>query len=112
VADSAKVPLGLLMVNRASKVPIHRQIYSSLRQLILDGVVRGNLPSTRSLARDLGVARQTVVAAYYQLVIEGCIEGRSRSGTRVAPRLARRIVVRRALSLYALPGSNDANDGT
>jgi GntR family transcriptional regulator/MocR family aminotransferase len=42
------------------------------------------LPSSRSLARDLGLARNTVAAAYAQLVAEGWLEGRQGAGTRVA----------------------------
>jgi GntR family transcriptional regulator/MocR family aminotransferase len=42
------------------------------------------LPSSRSLARDLGLARNTVATAYAQLVAEGWLEGRQGAGTRVA----------------------------
>jgi len=42
------------------------------------------LPSSRSLALDLGLARNTVAAAYAQLVAEGWLEGRQGAGTRVA----------------------------
>jgi GntR family transcriptional regulator / MocR family aminotransferase len=42
------------------------------------------LPSTRSLAADLGIARGTVVQAYSQLVAEGWLVGVAGSGTRVA----------------------------
>ncbi|MGZ4339931.1 MAG: MocR-like pyridoxine biosynthesis transcription factor PdxR [Gaiellaceae bacterium] len=44
------------------------------------------LPSSRSLAVDLGLARNTVAAAYGQLVAEGWLEGRQGAGTRVALR--------------------------
>ena len=46
------------------------------------------LPSSRALARDLGLARNTVAAAYAQLVAEGWLEGRQGAGTRVALRPA------------------------
>lgn len=42
------------------------------------------LPSTRSLAADLGVSRSTVVAAYEQLAAEGYLIARRGSATRVA----------------------------
>ena len=42
------------------------------------------LPSSRSLAADLGIARGTVVQAYSQLVAEGWLVGVAGSGTRVA----------------------------
>jgi GntR family transcriptional regulator/MocR family aminotransferase len=44
------------------------------------------LPSSRSLARDLGIARNTVADAYAQLVAEGWLAARQGSGTRVAER--------------------------
>lgn len=43
------------------------------------------LPSSRVLARDLGLARNTVADAYAQLVAEGWLTARQGSGTRVAP---------------------------
>ena len=46
------------------------------------------LPSSRSLARDLGVARNTVADAYGLLVAEGWLTARQGSGTRVADRPA------------------------
>lgn len=48
------------------------------------------MPPTRSLARDLGVARNTVAEAYAQLVAEGWLIARSGSGTWVAERAAAR----------------------
>ena len=42
------------------------------------------LPSSRSLAADLGVARNTVSDAYTELVAEGWLTARQGSGTRVA----------------------------
>ncbi|OEJ94730.1 MocR-like pyridoxine biosynthesis transcription factor PdxR [Streptomyces thermolilacinus] len=46
------------------------------------------LPSSRTLAADLGVARNTVADAYAELVAEGWLTARQGSGTRVAPRAA------------------------
>ncbi|WP_405795500.1 PLP-dependent aminotransferase family protein [Streptomyces sp. NBC_01506] len=48
------------------------------------------LPSSRSLAADLGVARNTVADAYAELVAEGWLTARQGSGTRVARRAAPR----------------------
>jgi GntR family transcriptional regulator / MocR family aminotransferase len=42
------------------------------------------LPSSRALAADLGIARNTVAEAYAQLVAEGWLTARQGSGTRVA----------------------------
>ena len=44
------------------------------------------LPSSRSLAKDLGIARNTVADAYGQLVAEGWLTARQGSGTVVANR--------------------------
>ncbi len=44
------------------------------------------LPSSRSLAEDLGVARNTVVAAYAELIDEGWLTARQGAGTQVADR--------------------------
>jgi GntR family transcriptional regulator / MocR family aminotransferase len=46
----------------------------------------GRLPSSRALAADLGLARNTVAEAYGQLVAEGWLVARQGSGTRVADR--------------------------
>ncbi|MFP1627626.1 PLP-dependent aminotransferase family protein [Streptomyces sp. 5K101] len=48
------------------------------------------LPSSRSLAADLGVARNTVADAYAELVAEGWLVAQQGSGTRVAQRSAPR----------------------
>src|SRR4051794_27288826 len=72
-----------------SATPLHRQLYSQLRQAILDGRLRPGqrLSSTRALAAQLSIARNTVADAYDQLLSEGYIEGRQGSGTFVAPTL-------------------------
>lgn len=70
---------------------MHRQIYQALRSYILEGRLGAGhgLPATRMLAQHLGIGRNTVIAAYDQLVAEGYLEARSGSGTRVAPLLQR-----------------------
>jgi GntR family transcriptional regulator / MocR family aminotransferase len=70
---------------------LQRQIYSALRQRMESGVLAGGsrLPGSRLLARDLGVSRGTVVAAYEQLVAEGYCNARGRAATRVAQTLPR-----------------------
>jgi GntR family transcriptional regulator/MocR family aminotransferase len=44
------------------------------------------LPSSRALASDLGIARNTVADAYGQLIAEGWLTARQGAGTRVADR--------------------------
>ncbi|MBZ5646750.1 MAG: PLP-dependent aminotransferase family protein [Acidobacteriia bacterium] len=62
------------------------QLYEGLRHAVLRGQIRPGerLPSTRVLAADLGVSRNTVTSAYEQLLAEGYIEAKVGSGTCVA----------------------------
>src|SRR6516165_827799 len=63
-----------------------RWLYSEIRAAILDGrLKRGSrLPSTRSLARQYGLSRGTVTAAFDQLRAEGYTSAETGSGTFVA----------------------------
>jgi GntR family transcriptional regulator/MocR family aminotransferase len=75
-----------LSVDRNIGVPIHRQVYEALRRAILDGRLRPGqrIPSSRSLAMDIGVSRLPVLSAYEQLLHEGYLVGRTGSGTFVS----------------------------
>ncbi|MFN7965374.1 MAG: PLP-dependent aminotransferase family protein [Acidobacteriota bacterium] len=66
--------------------PLYSRIYRQLREHILSGALaRGALlPSARTLAADLGVSRNTVEAAFAQLVSEGFVERRVGAGTVVS----------------------------
>ncbi|MGO4475096.1 PLP-dependent aminotransferase family protein [Massilia sp. 2TAF26] len=66
--------------------PRQRKVHASLRAAILDGRLAAGhrLLSTRILARELGIARNTVLYAYEQLMAEGLLLT-SRGGTVVAP---------------------------
>ena len=84
-ASSAPL-LGLARDSLAEGAVLHRQLYGRVRELVLSGRLAPGtrLPSSRGLARDLGCARNTVVAAYDQLLSEGYLEGRHGSGTYVS----------------------------
>jgi DNA-binding transcriptional MocR family regulator len=64
-------------VNFSANIPLHRQLYMSIKGLILDGRLRpgSRLPSTRTIADDLKLSRTTVLNAYEQLSLEGYLEG-------------------------------------
>jgi GntR family transcriptional regulator/MocR family aminotransferase len=63
-----------------------RQIYQQIKRMALTGGLASGhkLPSTRTLATDLSVSRNTVIEAYSQLIAEGFLESRKGSGTTVA----------------------------
>ncbi|MBN9214248.1 MAG: transcriptional regulator PtsJ [Microbacterium sp. SCN 70-200] len=64
------------------------EIADSVRQLVERGTLSPGaaLPPVRALADDLGVNRNTVVAAYRLLTQAGVVEARGRAGTRVTDR--------------------------
>ena len=65
-------------------------LQNQIRQRLVDGILKGafppgmRLPSSRRLAQQLDVARNTVVLAYQQLVAEGYLVSRQRSGVFVS----------------------------
>ncbi|MFE7647408.1 MocR-like pyridoxine biosynthesis transcription factor PdxR [Streptomyces phaeoluteigriseus] len=67
---------------------VRRGLTDALREAVRGGRLAPGtrLPSSRVLAADLGVARNTVAEAYADLVAEGWLTARQGSGTRVADR--------------------------
>ncbi|MER7489740.1 PLP-dependent aminotransferase family protein [Streptomyces sp. NPDC126497] len=67
---------------------LRRGLTDALREAVRTGRLTPGtrLPSSRSLAADLGIARNTVADAYADLVAEGWLAARQGSGTRVADR--------------------------
>ena len=65
--------------------PMYRHLYGFLRFAIMNRCLPPGqrLPSTRSLAERLRIARNTVLNAYEELAAEGLVEARIGSGTRV-----------------------------
>ncbi|MFJ2739147.1 PLP-dependent aminotransferase family protein [Streptomyces sp. NPDC087440] len=61
------------------------------------------LPSSRSLAADLGIARNTVADAYAELVAEGWLTARQGSGTRIAGRARPAVPRKQPLSARSAP---------
>jgi GntR family transcriptional regulator/MocR family aminotransferase len=66
--------------------PVYRQLYAQMRGAIISGrlATRMRLPSSRVLAAELGVSRNTVMTALDQLTTEGYLVGRVGDGTYVA----------------------------
>ena len=76
----------LVRLDRSAAQPLRAQLETSLREAIRDGRLRGGerLPSSRELARGLGVSRGMVQECYGQLLAEGYLTSRGGSATRVA----------------------------
>src|ERR1700743_3875697 len=102
-------------------------VFDHLRHSILTGALPGGggRPPSRSLAQELGVARQTVVLAYERLAAEGYVRGRTGSGTYVAtdlpdqapkpaetPRVAAIALSTRGARLAEVPATAVSRDAT
>lgn len=87
-----KTPSGIvpiIQVDRRAREPLHRQIYNAYRTAIVERALRPKqqVPSTRTLALELGVSRIPVLNAYAQLLAEGYFEARVGAGTVVSSTL-------------------------
>ena len=82
-----------------SGIDLHLELSGTRVRAGLEAALRGavrsgrlppgtRLPSSRTLAADLGIARNTVAEVYSQLVAEGWLTAHTGSGTAVAPRRA------------------------
>ena len=78
-----RTALPTLALDRHSTIPIYRQLYEGYRQAILTGQLRKDvqMPSTRELAIELRISRNSVMNAFDQLRAEGYIRGEHGSGT-------------------------------
>lgn len=74
--------------------PLHAQLTRALKAAILDGRygVGSRLPPSRTLGRELGLSRNTVMTAYEQLRAEGFVTGRVGSGSYVTQPLLADVV--------------------
>lgn len=73
----------IIVVDRKTAAPLHKQIYDAYRAAILRGDLRAGqqIPSSRELATEIQVSRFPVIHAYAQLLAEGYFESRAREGT-------------------------------
>jgi GntR family transcriptional regulator/MocR family aminotransferase len=88
ISDSMQSRTNQIMWNRLFRISRDRKIsyQRQLREMIVSAILDDKLPleialpSSRELARHLGIARNTVVLAYQQLIDEGYLVARERSG--------------------------------
>jgi GntR family transcriptional regulator/MocR family aminotransferase len=83
---SGLAPEVLFRLDRAQRGTVGVQLQQQLRESVRTGRLAAGerLPSTRALARELGVSRGLAQECYEQLVAEGYLIARPGSGTRVA----------------------------
>ena len=76
----------LQRLDREAAEPTYRQLHALLLQAVLQGhlAAGAKLPSSRLLAHELGVARNTVIDVYENLIAQGCLHSSRGSGTYVA----------------------------
>ena len=81
--------LSAIKLDRNSRRTISVQLYMALRDIILSGGLRtgDRLPATRTLAREAGVSRTTVIDAIDRLAAEGMVVSRVGAGTFVSETL-------------------------
>ena len=86
---STSLPNAAIALDRSSSTAFYRQLYNHISNAILSGRLAPGtrLPSTRELAEELDVARNTVLNAFEQLYAEGYLERRVGDGTYVSHQL-------------------------
>jgi len=69
-------------LNDKEKIPLYVQVYKYIKNEILSGNIPSGskLPSIRSLAKNLKLSKNTIESAYEQLIAEGYVKSKNRSG--------------------------------
>jgi GntR family transcriptional regulator/MocR family aminotransferase len=107
----------MVRLDRRGSGPLRAQLEEQLRAAVRSGrlTAGARLPSTRALARDLGVSRGVVVDAYDQLSAEGYLVASRGAPTRVSEAAARptdsgrRLAEERAPRFDFRPGGPDVS---
>lgn len=73
-------------LNNSDGLTLQKRLHADIRSAILSGKIKSGvrLPATRNLAKRLGIARNTVIEAYDQLIAEGYLEAKRGAGTYVS----------------------------
>lgn len=86
VKRSAGELLFSIRVDRGAGRSVTGQVYSAIKQLIVDGALAAGkrLPSSRTIARELDISRTTAIAVFERLTSEGLIVSRTGAGSFVS----------------------------
>lgn len=76
----------MLQLDRSNGGGLQTQLLDQLRRLIISGRIAplSRMPATRSLARQLGISRTTVMLVYEELIAEGYLQTKPAAGTFVS----------------------------
>lgn len=88
----------LVHIKRSDHASLQAQIREALVSAILDGQLARDepIPSTRKMAKSLGVSRNTVVLAYQGLLDDGYLAARERSGYYVSDKALEGVLPRKS----------------
>jgi len=102
-------PLFGITIDRSARRPVTAQLCDQIRRKIENGdiPVGARLPSTRLLAKELGIARNVAIEAYEQLTAEGYLVGRHGSGTYVAEGISPSVGLRGVFGSRDTQGQRD-----
>ena len=77
----------MFSIDARSRVPIYEQLVQNIINLISKGALAADdqLPSVRSLARDLGINPNTVQKSYQELELRGLIYQAAGRGSFISP---------------------------
>jgi len=99
----------LVTLDRSRPRSLRAQLERALRNAIARGSLAPGaaLPPSRVLARELDVSRSVVAGAYEQLVIEGYLQARGGSGTRVRAQDTGSRPQHQAVPFWSVPAGRD-----
>ncbi|BCR05666.1 GntR family transcriptional regulator [Desulfuromonas versatilis] len=103
----------MFTLNPGDPAPLYQQLYQQIRERILSGKLpaHSRLPSVRELAAELAVSRNTVEGAFQELLAEGYVYSRSRSGYFISaldPEAAPQALPKRPRDRRPLPGKAES----
>ncbi len=89
-SEEPALPDGLVSLDREDELPLPQQLYRAIRAAVIAGNLRPGmrLPSSRRLASELGVSRNTVNAAFELLKGESIVGLNGRAAPVIAQRTA------------------------
>lgn len=89
-------------LSKSKSISLTKQIYKGITDKILSNELKGHerLPSTRALAKELGVSRIIIVEVYEQLLSEGFVYSRKGSGTFISDGVTYKTYVNQDINNY------------